>query len=169
MLHYDIKQDVSATHGMAGEVLLMEQDEIAQLRADAGTVVHALNCSMQLIDALIVFLPEGQPMHPRVATAKNVLDEAMGALRVPRDPAADEIQRLKTSLNMACSNLARISEQRDKLTQTLNAALKLVDACLNEVARLPNLPMALVVGRDQFKKAMDHLLEKPRWGEGDGR
>lgn len=55
--------------------------ELKHVREDAALVVHALNCAIQLTDALIAYLPEGSPIHPNVATCKSTLDTAMLALR----------------------------------------------------------------------------------------
>jgi hypothetical protein len=43
-------------------------------------ILHALNCALQLIEALIAFTPAGSPMHPGVATAQGALHEAMRAI-----------------------------------------------------------------------------------------
>lgn len=63
------------------ESLEQLQTELRRVREDAAMVVHALTCSIQLIDALIAFMPEGSPMSPSVATCKGALDQAMLAIR----------------------------------------------------------------------------------------
>lgn len=54
--------------------------ELEKTRIDAGMVVHALNCAVQLIEALIAFTPHGSVVHPNVATCKTALDNAMHAI-----------------------------------------------------------------------------------------
>jgi hypothetical protein len=57
------------------------QTELRRVREDAALVVHALTCSIQLIDALIAYMPDGSPMSPSVGTCKGALDQAMLAIR----------------------------------------------------------------------------------------
>lgn len=59
----------------------MLEHELEQCRADAALVVHALDCAMQLTEALISFLPSGTPLHPAVATAKHNFDRAWAAVQ----------------------------------------------------------------------------------------
>jgi len=59
----------------------MSDDEEARLRADSAKVVRALDAAIQLIEVLLAWLPDGQPLDPKVATAKHVLDQAMKDLR----------------------------------------------------------------------------------------
>jgi hypothetical protein len=67
--------------------------ELTKTRADAALVVHALNCAIQLTEALIAYMPDNSPLHPNVASAKNALDTAMraihGRLRNPPDGLPD--------------------------------------------------------------------------------
>jgi hypothetical protein len=58
--------------------------ELRQTREDAALVIHALNCAVQLIEALIAYYPDGSPLHPNVALWKAALDDAMGAIRKAR-------------------------------------------------------------------------------------
>jgi len=60
-----------------GRAMGLADAELKSVRADAALVVHALNCAIQLIDALIVYLPEGSPISGGVATCKQNLDQAM--------------------------------------------------------------------------------------------
>lgn len=55
-------------------------NELNELRAGSALVVHALNCAIQLTDALIAYTPDGSPLHPNVAAAKGALDQAMHAI-----------------------------------------------------------------------------------------
>jgi|KBSMisStaDraftv2_1062788.scaffolds.fasta_scaffold61254_6 hypothetical protein len=57
------------------------EQELRRVKEDAALVVHALTCSIQLIDALIAYMPEGSPMSPSVGTCKGALDQAMMAIR----------------------------------------------------------------------------------------
>ena len=57
------------------------EQELRRVKEDAALVVHALTCSIQHIDALIAYMPEGSPMSPSVGTCKGALDQAMMAIR----------------------------------------------------------------------------------------
>ena len=71
----------------SGKQLGEAHKQLRDLQAGAGLVVHALNCAVQLTEALIAYMPDGSPMHPDVARCKNELDCAMrainGSLRNP--------------------------------------------------------------------------------------
>jgi hypothetical protein len=54
--------------------------ELTQASTDAAKVVHALDCAVQTVDALIAWMPEGLTLSPGVATCKHNLDEAMRAV-----------------------------------------------------------------------------------------
>jgi len=51
--------------------------ELQQTRLDASKVVHALDCAIQVIEALIRWLPEGTELSTDVKTRKENLDRAM--------------------------------------------------------------------------------------------
>jgi 16S rRNA U1498 N3-methylase RsmE len=55
--------------------------ENLELRAGGAKVTHALDCALQLTEVLIAFLPEGQPVHPGLETAKGALAQALKELR----------------------------------------------------------------------------------------
>lgn len=55
-------------------------DTIARMASQGGLIVHALNCAMQLTEALIAYMPEGTVLPESVSTCKHALDEAMQAL-----------------------------------------------------------------------------------------
>jgi len=61
-----------------------QAEEIAQIRADSALVVYALDCSLQLSDALLTLLnmsaPEGLPLPPGIAGLKFRFDEAMAKM-----------------------------------------------------------------------------------------
>src|SRR5215813_1486558 len=134
--------------------------EMTQLRADAATVVHALDTAVQLVEALIAFSPEGSPLSPDVGIRKAALDQAMANMRRPSLP--EEVERLETALKIACNNLAQTNVHREHLVATLQSALTLIDAMMSEVARLPNLPISIVIARNNFADMMSHLLRGGR-------
>ena len=51
--------------------------------ASAGNarVIYALDRAVQLVEMLIAFLPEGQPAHPGLETARNVFEQALRDIR----------------------------------------------------------------------------------------
>jgi len=59
--------------------------ELAQCRKDAAEsnakVIRALDAAIQLISALLVWLPEGQPLPEGLALAKGALDLALKDIR----------------------------------------------------------------------------------------
>jgi len=66
------------------ELLDLERQDNRQLRqelmiarAESAKIVHALDCSTQLIEALIAWLPEGLALSPEVASAKVAWTQAM--------------------------------------------------------------------------------------------
>ena len=88
------------------EITNLQDDEIAQLTAEltqaraetqavfqhcahtleeasAGNarVIYALDRAVQLVEMLIAFLPEGQPAHPGLETARNVFEQALRDIR----------------------------------------------------------------------------------------
>jgi hypothetical protein len=54
--------------------------ELTKSREGAALIIHALNCAIQLTDALIAYTPDGSPLHPGVGAAKGALDDAMRAI-----------------------------------------------------------------------------------------
>lgn len=56
--------------------------ELAKVREGAALIVHALNCAIQLTEALITYMPDQSPLHPNVATCKGALDQAMRAINM---------------------------------------------------------------------------------------
>lgn len=58
----------------------MAEEELQRCQQDAALVIHALECSIILIEKLLINLPSGQPIDPGVATAKGALDRAMAAI-----------------------------------------------------------------------------------------
>lgn len=54
--------------------------ELARVREGAGLIIHALNCAIQLTEALITYMPDQSPLHPTVATCKGALDQAMRSI-----------------------------------------------------------------------------------------
>jgi hypothetical protein len=64
--------------------------ELSSCRQDAAMVIHALDCAVQLVAVLIAFMPDGSPIHPGVATAKDALDDAMAAIHGRRRSPSHE-------------------------------------------------------------------------------
>jgi ElaB/YqjD/DUF883 family membrane-anchored ribosome-binding protein len=71
-----IKQRNALAFNSAEQIAKL-QAQLEKTRTDASHVVHALNCAVQLIEALITYTPEGTVLHPGVAAAKGALDHAM--------------------------------------------------------------------------------------------
>src|SRR5215472_1463485 len=118
--------------------------DCAQLRRDAATVVHAYDCAGQLIDALINFLPVGQPLDSRVAAAKYNLDQARAALAYPAPPV--DMEKLKQMV--AC----------------LETAEMLIEALMTELrhAGTPLPPsLQLTAAHATWEKRMNELLKPP--------
>ena len=55
--------------------------DLASARRDAALVIHALDRSCQLIEALLAWVPDGQPMTPGLSTAHEAWRKAMEAVR----------------------------------------------------------------------------------------
>lgn len=55
--------------------------ELEDARLGNAKVIHALDCAVQLIEALIMYLPAGTVLPEGVTTAKGALDHAMRELR----------------------------------------------------------------------------------------
>lgn len=55
--------------------------ELKVARADAGRILYALDCAIQLIEQLIIYLPDGSPISEQVAGCKLRLDHAMSDMR----------------------------------------------------------------------------------------
>jgi hypothetical protein len=63
---------------MQNQLLVQElQSELGKCREGAALLIHALNCAIQLTDALITYMPDNSPLHPDVANCKGALDNAM--------------------------------------------------------------------------------------------
>lgn len=54
--------------------------ELAACKRDAALVIHALDRSCQLIEAMMAWLPPGQVMSPGLATAHEAWKRAMDAI-----------------------------------------------------------------------------------------
>jgi len=59
------------------EWIAMLEAELRQTRLDAAKVVHALDCAVQLVEALIKWLPAGMELSTDVKARKEDLDRAM--------------------------------------------------------------------------------------------
>jgi hypothetical protein len=51
-----------------------------EVRVDTAKVIHALDCAIQTVDALIAWMPEGLNLSPDVGGCKERLDRAMLAV-----------------------------------------------------------------------------------------
>jgi hypothetical protein len=51
--------------------------QLMRTRNDTAKIVHALNCSAQLIEALLAWMPEGLVLSPEVGSAKGAWSKAM--------------------------------------------------------------------------------------------
>ena len=54
---------------------------LEEASAGNGRVIYALDRGVQLIELLIAFLPEGQPAHPGLETARTVFKQALRDIR----------------------------------------------------------------------------------------
>ena len=52
-----------------------------RMTIEGAKVVHALDCSTQLIEALLAWMPEGLVLSPAVGSAKGAWSEAMKTIR----------------------------------------------------------------------------------------
>lgn len=137
-------------------------DELTQLRAQSAAVVVALDRAMQMIGALIAWLPEGQQMSPELATCKAALDHAMRGLPPNAVPPVvpDETDRLKKALEIAGQNIISLTTQRQALTNALNQGLLLLEGALTELQRRGiSPPPQIVVTKAKFDQAMRELLQ----------
>jgi hypothetical protein len=65
---------------MIERVLELER-QLTEMQIGSAKAIHALDCAIQLVEALIAYLPEGTVLPEGVATAKHALDHAMKELR----------------------------------------------------------------------------------------
>ena len=128
------------------EALADAEYELAQTSADAATVVYAFDRAAQLNELLVGFGPPGQPMHPNILAAKECFDQALAAMHRPVPPADQQ-------------KVDALAGKFGEMADTLQKALILIDNCLNEVARLPNLSLSIIVARDNLKASMERLLK----------
>jgi hypothetical protein len=54
---------------------------LEEASASNGRIIYALDRGVQLIELLIAFLPEGQPTHPGLETARAVFEQALRDIR----------------------------------------------------------------------------------------
>jgi len=119
----------------------------AQLRADAGTVVHALTAATILIEGLIDLAPEGEPFPQSLVVAYEGYRAAMAGLRQPAAPPED-------------GTIALLKGKNAELVATLQPGLTLIDAVLTELRRALNgpPPIHIIVARNNFDAAMKKVL-----------
>jgi hypothetical protein len=53
---------------------------LEQTRIDSAKVMHALDCALQTVDALLAWMPEGLTLSPEVSGCKQRLNAAMDAM-----------------------------------------------------------------------------------------
>jgi len=63
--------------GQAQQDIADCSEQVLKIQADAAKVVHALDCSTQLIDALLAWLPEGLVLSEGVTSAHGAWRTAM--------------------------------------------------------------------------------------------
>jgi hypothetical protein len=118
----------------------IQELEAHLLKASEGNalIIHALNCALQLVEALIAFTPNNTPLHPGVATAKGA-----AALQAQRTDA--------------------LERKGESFTKALLSAMSLVDQLLQENVRLCAAsneppPIQLFAAKNSFDTAMKKLL-----------
>jgi hypothetical protein len=55
--------------------------QLTEMQIGGAKAIHALDCAIQLVEALIAYLPDGTVLPEGVSTAKRALDHAMKELR----------------------------------------------------------------------------------------
>jgi hypothetical protein len=55
--------------------------EATRLRGELGRAQYAVDCAIILINALVIFIPNGTVLHPGVGVAQAKLDRALHALQ----------------------------------------------------------------------------------------
>ena len=142
--------------------------ETRKIRADAATVVRALDAALQWGEALFVFLPEGQTLTSGVSTAKIALDDAMAMMRRPNIEQVADAERLQTALNVACASIAElndrcalISKKASETANALAASIMLSDQLLDYLRRDGQpAPMAIIAAHNRLQQTIQTLLEK---------
>src|SRR5215467_7357775 len=127
--------------------------QCAQIRADAATVVHALDCAISAFELSFHFAPVGTPLDPRVTAAKERLDRAMAALRRPAMvPAAEEVDEAVKILMARQTRLIACLQSAQALIDTLMTELRHAGLALG-----PSLQ--LTAAHLGWQKRMEELLE----------
>lgn len=71
---------LAAIRTQAQATLINHSQELAQVRLANAKTMHALDCSTQLIEALIAWMPEGLILSEQVKNAKGAWTHAMREL-----------------------------------------------------------------------------------------
>jgi hypothetical protein len=145
--------------------------EIGEIKANAGLVVHALDCALALTEQLFIFLPEGTALPGGITTCKHSLDAALA--KIFRPPAAQELvgdaatqdeknKRLRNALVVAAANIATLNDQAHEMIRALNAAVQLVDGLVGEMAAKGVQPTPVLIAlHNQFTREMNTVFKVP--------
>ena len=76
-----LKRENSAIRAEAQAYMQDCARQLAEMRASTAKVVYALDCSVQLIEALIAWMPEGLVLSDQVKSAKGAWSKAMQDIR----------------------------------------------------------------------------------------
>lgn len=76
-LAYELKEARAETQATIQHCAHM----LEEASAGNGRVIYALDRGVQLIELLIAYLPEGQPAHPGLETARAVFEQALKDIR----------------------------------------------------------------------------------------
>lgn len=76
-----LKTELAQVRAEAQAMLQQCAHTLEQASAGNGRVIYALDRAVQLVEMLIAFLPEGQPTHPGLETAKTVFEQALRDIR----------------------------------------------------------------------------------------
>ena len=63
------------------EQLAICANDLTVARSDIARAMHALDCALAWGEALMLFLPHGQPLPPGLGAAKGALDVALKGLQ----------------------------------------------------------------------------------------
>jgi hypothetical protein len=76
-LKYELNEARAETHAAFQHCAVL----LEEASAGNAKVIYALDRGVQLIELLIAFLPEGQPAHPGLETARSVFEQALRDIR----------------------------------------------------------------------------------------
>ena len=86
---HQLRQQIDTLHSQldhtTGTAVQFGRD-LTRLRSELGRAQYAVDCAIVMIEALVIFIPEGMPLHPGVGVAQGRLDRALHALHHPDQP-----------------------------------------------------------------------------------